>query len=366
MNAALRSQFNKVWRAVGAQKDPAPYFDFLEKKYSKKRRYYHNLSHIAACLNEFDKIKGRIAGSSVFEFAIWYHDIIDTRCTDNEKKSAELAVNVCIEAGVPKDTQDRIFGLITATDHKTPPKTENEKLLADIDLSILGADFGVFKEYDENIRKEFDWIDPEQYLENRITVLKKFLSRKTIYNTSNFQRAYGEKAKKNLLFTLSNLEVELSKIKRRGKYRFRKAAVAGTFDRLHDGHKKLLSTAFTIGETVLIGITGDELLKNKKRRDLLWPIDKRISVLTDFLKRKGYENRAEIKVITTYTGGAELLPDLDALVISEEQEVLENASKLNKLRKKNGLKPLYYEIIPMVLKDGKRISSTDLREVESQ
>ena len=38
-----------------------------------------------------------------------------------------------------------------------------------------------------------------------------------------------------------------------------KAAVAGTFDILHDGHKALLSRAFEVGDTVVVGITSDRM-----------------------------------------------------------------------------------------------------------
>ena len=38
-----------------------------------------------------------------------------------------------------------------------------------------------------------------------------------------------------------------------------KAAVAGTFDILHDGHKALLARAFEVGDTVVVGITSDRM-----------------------------------------------------------------------------------------------------------
>ena len=36
--------------------------------------------------------------------------------------------------------------------------------------------------------------------------------------------------------------------------RYNKVAVGGTFDKFHDGHKKLLSTAFEIGDCIEIGV----------------------------------------------------------------------------------------------------------------
>ena len=67
-------------------------------------------------------------------------------------------------------------------------------------------------------------------------------------------------------------------------------AVGGTFDHLHAGHKLLLtSTALLLdpeasAQTHLtVGITGDELLKNKQYRDQLEDFYKRQSVVQEFL-----------------------------------------------------------------------------------
>ena len=39
-------------------------------------------------------------------------------------------------------------------------------------------------------------------------------------------------------------------------------AMAGTFDALHRGHRKLLKQAFTIGRKVMIGVTTDEFARS--------------------------------------------------------------------------------------------------------
>lgn len=71
-------------------------------------------------------------------------------------------------------------------------------------------------------------------------------------------------------------------------------AVGGTFDHLHIGHKLLLTmTAFAIESganveedvqrSITVGITGDELLKNKKHAEYLESWDRRQRAVSDFL-----------------------------------------------------------------------------------
>ena len=76
-------------------------------------------------------------------------------------------------------------------------------------------------------------------------------------------------------FTLSDAALDASKIKTHTR-----VAVGGTFDHLHIGHKLLLTATVFIAQPgsedreITIGITGDELLVNKKHADVLesWEI----------------------------------------------------------------------------------------------
>ena len=66
--------------------------------------------------------------------------------------------------------------------------------------------------------------------------------------------------------------------------RFTSTAVGGTFDRLHSGHKILLSSAALLArQRVVVGISGDALLKKKSLASFLQPISGRIEGVHWFL-----------------------------------------------------------------------------------
>lgn len=140
---------------------------------------------------------------------------------------------------------------------------------------------------------------------------------------------------------------------------YRKVAVGGTFDYLHDGHKAIISKAFEVGECVQIGIVSDQM-ELKKDSAGIQPLEDRKELLKDYLKKQNWYDRAEIKVITDPLGPAAEDPELDAIVVSEETR--SGADKINEVREEKGLKPLDIVEIPLVLADdGDPISSIRIR-----
>ena len=77
------------------------------------------------------------------------------------------------------------------------------KYLIDIDLSILGAASNIFKEYENNIRKEYKWVPKYIYQKERFEVLKSFLRRKHIFYTELFREKYEHQARTNINSVLS-------------------------------------------------------------------------------------------------------------------------------------------------------------------
>lgn len=141
--------------------------------------------------------------------------------------------------------------------------------------------------------------------------------------------------------------------------KYKKVVVGGTFDYLHDGHRVLLKKAFEVGERVLIGITSDQMLLEKDSAGVQ-PLSVRMRALEDFLREKGWFERARISMISDSVGSAGGDEELEAIVVTDETE--DGAEKINEVRAEKGLDPLEVIKIPYVLaEDGKPISSIRIR-----
>ncbi len=64
--------------------------------------------------------------------------------------------------------------------------------------------------------------------------------------------------------------------------KYKHAAVGGTFDILHVGHKHLLENSFQISEEVVIGVTSDNFV-NKLNKKVLNNYDTRTDNIRDFI-----------------------------------------------------------------------------------
>ncbi|WP_456450989.1 phosphopantetheine adenylyltransferase [Palaeococcus sp. (in: euryarchaeotes)] len=141
--------------------------------------------------------------------------------------------------------------------------------------------------------------------------------------------------------------------------KYRKVVVGGTFDRLHLGHKALLRRAFEVGKYVYIGLTSDEMTKDKPYAEKILPYELRLSDLLKFLEVNTYSNYRILKIHSAIGFTAEI-KSLEAIVVSEE--TYKGALLVNKARGERGLKPLDIVVIGIVKsKLGGKISSSLIR-----
>jgi pantetheine-phosphate adenylyltransferase len=130
-------------------------------------------------------------------------------------------------------------------------------------------------------------------------------------------------------------------------------ATGGTFDCIHIGHIKLLSTAFDISDHVIIGLTSDRFVKRYKSTS---NIKKNISL--------NFKNaKYTIIKLEDEFGPVIKSSQIQAIVVS--QETLTKVKQINEIRINNYLKPLRVIVVEIAKSsDGKPISSTRIRNGE--
>ncbi len=174
-------------------------FNAIVKRYTEKRRVYHNEEHLADCLEKLDSIPLEPALLNEIELALWFHDAIyNPYAKDNELKSARLASGFLKEVGANRQLQTTINNLILATQHSKRGTSEAEKIIMDIDLSVLGASAEIYQKYASNIRKEYKMIPGPLYRKKRKELLQRFLARNPLFQTALFQDKFEHQARQNL------------------------------------------------------------------------------------------------------------------------------------------------------------------------
>lgn len=201
----LQKTFTELLRRIGFHKDDIPnYWQDLEKAYSNKSRYYHNLTHLEEMIACFYAYKGQLQFPDEVLYSIFYHDIVykSTR-KDNELKSAELALEL-----LPDNTSiDRqlVFDLILATKDHVSKNVEDEKWLIDFDLRILAKDWEDYQIYYRQIRKEYSLYPDFLYNPGRKKALEHFLEKEYLYQTGTFRELFEDKARANIQREISLL-----------------------------------------------------------------------------------------------------------------------------------------------------------------
>ncbi|KAG1754409.1 hypothetical protein EDB19DRAFT_1666284 [Suillus lakei] len=124
-------------------------------------------------------------------------------------------------------------------------------------------------------------------------------------------------------------------------------ALGGTFDHLHAGHKILLSMAAWIASSkVIVGVTDDELLRNKSNKHVLESMAVRMERTRSFLQLFRPDLEYEIVAIR------------DALVVS--METLPGAASIGKKRAAESLPPLRTFVIDVISSESEKLDYEDM------
>lgn len=177
---------------------------------TEPNRNYHGIGHIGEMLAELKTVEHLCSDPVLVAYAIWLHDIVNdtmVRRNENEERSAEIAVQLAQSLGLPTEFCQKVHAMIMATKHNRLVVDADTQVLVDLDLAILGARQRVFREYEDNIRKEYAWMHEEPTLQGqaesvfnsrRLEFLRAFYLKKYLYHTEHFRTKYEAAARANL------------------------------------------------------------------------------------------------------------------------------------------------------------------------
>jgi predicted metal-dependent HD superfamily phosphohydrolase len=207
LDPRLERSWRRAWAGIGARGDGLVLRDALLAAWSEPQRHYHTLRHLLDSLELVEPVLASAQHPAELELALWFHDAVYAlRAGDNEARSADWAAEALRGAGVDPAAVVRVVALVLATRHDALPASDDERLLVDVDLAILGADPERFDEYEAEVRQEYAWVPRPLFRRKRREILQGFLARDAIYSTATFRSRFEAPARANLARSISRLQ----------------------------------------------------------------------------------------------------------------------------------------------------------------
>lgn len=211
---ALRSRWLRTIEAVrnaetapGPLPDPLPYAENLMARWSEPQRRYHNTDHLLAVLDHVDTLARYAADPEAVRLAAWFHDAVyRPDRSENEERSAVLAVRALTEAGVRPDVTEEVARLVRLTvTHDPAPGDTNGEVLCDADLAILAARTEAYETYTRAVREEYGFVPDDAFRAGRAAVLRQLLGLERLFRTPHGAELWEGRARENLSAELETL-----------------------------------------------------------------------------------------------------------------------------------------------------------------
>ncbi|WP_371682544.1 hypothetical protein [Kitasatospora sp. MMS16-BH015] len=192
---------------AAAGTDPEPYGLDLLKRWSEPQRRYHTTAHLRAMLDQVDLLAEHAEDADAVRLAVWYHDAVyQPERSENEERSARLALRALADAGVPDALAEETARLVRLTvTHHPEPGDRNGEVLCDADLAVLGGSPDAYAAYAAAVREEYSFVPPEAFREGRAAVLRQLLDLPALFRTPTAHARYDAPARANLAAELAEL-----------------------------------------------------------------------------------------------------------------------------------------------------------------
>lgn len=209
-------ELRRVWCRAAGRRTAAgvPALEALLAHLREPHRRYHTAVHVMWVLRHVEALLRQpstpaVADPPALRWAALYHDAIYVpTTTDNEARSAVLAVADAADIGWSADRCAMVHRLIMATAHTLPGEGQVDAataVLLDADLAILGADPADYAAYVRGVRAEYSHVDDEGWRAGRAAVLRAFLAQRVLYRTVYLRAEREHRARANMAAELAAL-----------------------------------------------------------------------------------------------------------------------------------------------------------------
>jgi predicted metal-dependent HD superfamily phosphohydrolase len=196
------------------------WFERLWNLHAEPWRHYHTAVHLEEMVQYLGLVQGATQYLSslsqqddqTIRLSIFFHDAIyDPKSATNEEDSAQLFQSFADQAGLATTHPSLVTNVnqyILAT-KKHVVSSDNSFPLAfflDLDMAVLGKQEAAYQSYAALIRKEYSFVDRDEYCSKRAQVLEQFLAQDQIYGTILFQQSLEEQARRNLALEIAALK----------------------------------------------------------------------------------------------------------------------------------------------------------------
>ena len=197
----------KALGATAPQDDVRAAGERLIEEWSTPDRHFHNLKHVIDMLARVDELADATHNPDVMRVAAWYHGYVFSSTREetykrnggeDEVASAAYAARDLQELGLPPATVDRVCALIlNLKRHNLPANDIDAMALNDADLGTLAVEPQLYKKYRIAVREEYRHVPIQDYLEARLEIVSRLLSRDRLFSSPLGAR-WEEAARENL------------------------------------------------------------------------------------------------------------------------------------------------------------------------
>ncbi len=203
-------ELRSAWRHLAGQGHDR-LLDAVLARHREAHRRYHTLTHVMWVLRHITALVA--AGEPTTDVAavqlaaLWHDAVYDAAASDNEARSALLAKAAAAGLGWSMSRQQLVERLVLATaGHR--PADDDEAMLVDADLAILGAPRQEYVAYVAAVRGEYAHVGDDAWRAGRTAVLDGFLAQSQLFTTVTMRTQREARARANITAELAALAVQ--------------------------------------------------------------------------------------------------------------------------------------------------------------